>query len=138
MTPEERIAAEGHAADCDRCQALLAAMIATTPEPLTKAPRSWRPALGWLVPLTAAAAAALVWIVVTPTPPVQRQSASAAAGEIAQANPVSAPAAAVPEKAADGAAPLGNRQTSSEGQRSSQTNASPASASAPASRSRRR
>ena len=57
----ERQAAEAHAADCTRCQALLAAMAATMPQP---AARSWwrLPAVRWLVPLTMATAAVLVWV----------------------------------------------------------------------------
>lgn len=61
----ERAAAEAHAADCARCQALLAAMIRTEPE--SAAVESWwrkAPPLRWLAPLTAAAAAALLWVVV--------------------------------------------------------------------------
>lgn len=61
----ERAAAEAHAADCARCQALLAAMIRTEPE--SAAVESWwrtAPTLRWLAPLTAAAAAALLWVAV--------------------------------------------------------------------------
>ena len=61
----ERAAAEAHAADCARCQALLAAMIRTEPE--NAAVESWWrkvPSLRWLAPLTAAAAAALLWVAV--------------------------------------------------------------------------
>ena len=58
---DERQAAEAHAADCARCQAVLAAMAATMPQ---AAPRSWwrLPAMRWLVPLTVATAALLVWV----------------------------------------------------------------------------
>jgi len=63
----ERAAAEAHAADCARCQALLAAMVKTAPATPDAAASLWRvPSLRWLVPLTAAAAAAIVWIVVPP------------------------------------------------------------------------
>ena len=61
LSAREREAAESHAAGCARCQALLAAMARTTPP----APRRawWRsPAVGWLIPLTAAAVAVAVWI----------------------------------------------------------------------------
>ena len=58
---DERKAAEAHAADCARCQALLAAMAATMPQ--TAARSWWRlPAMRWLVPLTVATAALLVWV----------------------------------------------------------------------------
>lgn len=57
----ERAAAETHAASCARCQMLLAAMARTAPP---FAPRHWwrMPAVGWLVPLGAAAIAIVVWV----------------------------------------------------------------------------
>src|SRR5690349_638409 len=56
----ERDALEGHAADCARCQALLAAMARIEPHSPS---RWWRPStFGWLAPLAAAAAAILIWI----------------------------------------------------------------------------
>ena len=62
----ERDALEAHAADCGRCQALLAAMVRTEP-PVEAQPAWWRriSPLGWAVPLTAAAAA-LIWLVASP------------------------------------------------------------------------
>jgi hypothetical protein len=63
----ERRAAEAHAADCGRCQALVAAMAQTAP-PATSRPWWRTPAMGWLVPLTVAAAALLVWINVPRAP----------------------------------------------------------------------
>jgi hypothetical protein len=66
----ERASAEAHAADCPRCQELLAAMVRTLPATATKAP--WRkPAFGWLIPLTAAATALVIWIAVPAPAPVQ-------------------------------------------------------------------
>jgi hypothetical protein len=60
-------AAEAHAADCARCQAMLAAMARTTPlAPAQAVAPWWKPAFRWLVPLTAAAAAVLVWTIVPP------------------------------------------------------------------------
>ena len=60
----ERAAAEAHAADCARCQAMLAAMVRTAPMPQAVA-SPWRMSwLGWLIPLTATAAAVLVWAIV--------------------------------------------------------------------------
>jgi hypothetical protein len=57
--------AEAHAADCARCQAMLAAMARTTPlAPAQAVAPWWKPAFRWLVPLTAAAAAVLVWTIV--------------------------------------------------------------------------
>jgi hypothetical protein len=53
--------AEVHLADCPRCQALLGALVRTTPPALE--PAWWRrPAMAWLAPLTAAAAALAIWI----------------------------------------------------------------------------
>ena len=60
-------AAEAHAADCARCQAMLAAMARTAPlAPAQGVAPWWKPAFRWLVPLTAAAAALLVWTIVPP------------------------------------------------------------------------
>jgi len=57
--------AEAHAADCARCQTMLAAMARTTPlAPAQVVAPWWKPAFRWLVPLTAAAAAVLVWTIV--------------------------------------------------------------------------
>src|SRR6188474_2969365 len=59
--------AEAHAADCARCQAMLAAMARTAPlAPARAVAPWWKPAFRWLVPLTAAAAAVLVWTIVPP------------------------------------------------------------------------
>jgi hypothetical protein len=64
LSAHERATAEAHAASCARCQALLAVMMRTTP-PAVAEKSAWRiPALGWLIPLTAAAAAVLVWAIV--------------------------------------------------------------------------
>jgi hypothetical protein len=64
LAPRARATAEAHASSCARCQALLAVMIKTAP-PAVAEKSVWRiPALGWLIPLTAAAAAILVWAIV--------------------------------------------------------------------------
>ena len=62
----ELAAAEAHAADCARCQMMLAAMAKIGPAAPAATASWWRlPSLRWLVPLTAAAAAAaIVWFVV--------------------------------------------------------------------------
>jgi hypothetical protein len=61
LDPAERAAAEAHAAECSRCQAVLAAMIRT--EPPAESRPWWRsPAFGWLVPITVAAAALVVYV----------------------------------------------------------------------------
>jgi hypothetical protein len=60
----ERAAAEAHAADCSRCQTLLAAMIKTAP-PAAEAMSWWRlPAVKWLAPLAAVATGLAVWAIV--------------------------------------------------------------------------
>jgi len=66
LSAAEREALEGHAADCERCQALLAAMVRTE-SPVEARPAWFRriSPLGWAVPLTAAAAA-LIWLVASP------------------------------------------------------------------------
>ena len=65
LSAVEMAAAETHAADCARCQAVLAAMAKTTPlAPAQAGAPFWKPAFRWLVPLTAAAAAVLVWTIV--------------------------------------------------------------------------
>jgi hypothetical protein len=102
-------AAEAHAADCARCQAMLAAMARTTPlGPAQAVAPWWKPALRWMVPLTAAAAAVLVWTIVpqrdgrenvrqvsqsadaTPPPSVETPPSSKESAAIAVAPPASA------------------------------------------------
>jgi hypothetical protein len=104
----EREAAEAHAADCARCQTLLAAM-ATTAPPETAGRSWWRlPALTWLVPLTVATAAVLVWVnvpgsvVAPPTSMAEREArvVSPQAPASAGAAPNAQPPAAVLRQAA--------------------------------------
>jgi hypothetical protein len=78
LTTAERDAVEAHAADCARCQAVVAAMVRAEP-PAEPAPAWWRrgSTLGWLVPLTAAAAA-VIWVVVSPGTIQRRQDAAPA------------------------------------------------------------
>jgi Photosynthesis system II assembly factor YCF48/Putative zinc-finger len=87
LTAGERAAAEAHAADCARCQAVVAAMVRAEP-PAEPAPAWWRrgSTLGWLVPLTAAAAA-LIWVVSPGT--IRRPQDAAPAQAIAEAPPPS-------------------------------------------------
>ena len=81
----ERAAAEAHAADCARCQELLATMVRTLPPEVAKSP--WRmPSLTWLVPLTAAATALAIWVAVPKPAPVQVSDGGAAV--VDQAAPV--------------------------------------------------
>jgi hypothetical protein len=81
--------AEAHAADCARCQQLLAAMVRTLPQPVAKS--WWRmPALGWLVPLTAAATALVIWVAVPRPTPVQVSEIASPVDRLEPA-PLSAP-----------------------------------------------
>jgi hypothetical protein len=74
---EERTAAEAHAADCARCQALLAAMVRTVPPPVAARP-AWRShALAWMIPMTAAAAAIVIWVIVPGRAPLPTVAAPA-------------------------------------------------------------
>jgi hypothetical protein len=92
LDPRERASAEAHAADCARCQALLAAMVRTAP-PMTEARSWWRlPALGWLVPLTVAATALVIWVAVPNRVPVQVSDGGAEV--VDQLTPARAPATA--------------------------------------------
>ena len=74
LSPRARSSAESHIADCSRCQAVLAALVRSTPPPPS---RTWwrRPSLAWLVPAAVAAGAVAIWINVpdraTPPPSVQ-------------------------------------------------------------------
>ncbi len=103
-----RAAAEAHAADCARCQAVLAAMIRT--EPVAARPgRGW---LGvrarWLVPLATAATAVALWVglsreLIAPGTPPQvanrTESTPDAAANRAPATPAPARAAQPMESA---------------------------------------
>ena len=90
LPSNERAAAEQHAADCARCQAMLAALVRTTPETAPARPR-WRlSGLGWLVPLAATAAAVGIWIAVPERPAPPPESAARPADAV---SPLSAPPA---------------------------------------------
>ena len=107
LDARERAIAEAHAADCGRCQALLAAMVRTQPPAAVAAAAApwWRmPALGWLVPLTAAATALVIWVAVPNRAPVPVSDGGAeAVDQVRPARESVAPPAAVsrPEASAD-------------------------------------
>lgn len=90
--------AEAHAAGCARCQALLASMARTMPEPDA---RAWWQVLSakWLVPVAAVATALLVWVVVGQSPEPAPQPAPTA---VAPADSPRASAAEPAEPAAQG------------------------------------
>jgi hypothetical protein len=92
LTAKEREAAEAHAADCARCQALLAAMVRTAPS-TPPAERWWaRPLIGWLVPITALIALA-IWIAAPATSRVTVSSAGQQARTEGRREPAAAPTA---------------------------------------------
>jgi hypothetical protein len=113
---------EGHMADCDRCQALTAAMVRA--EPVTGTPAvavadevpAWRRrAFNWLVPAAAAATAVALWVLVpgqrTPLPEAAREQQTAATSlpRSSEVPPTSQPVAEepllVPGESPAGAAP---------------------------------
>jgi len=101
LDARERASAEAHAADCARCQALLAAMVKTRP-PAAEARSWWRvPAFGWLIPVTVAATALVIWIAVPNRVPVQISDGGAQA-----VDQVTAPQAPAPRSAPLESAPL--------------------------------
>ena len=103
LDPRERASAEAHAADCARCQALLAAMVRTAP-PMAEAGSWWRlPALGWLVPLTVAATALVIWVAVPNRVPVQVSDGGAQV--VDQMTPARAPETAAPRADAEAPGP---------------------------------
>jgi hypothetical protein len=65
LAPAERAAAETHAADCDRCLAMVSAVARTAPGPPPATRPSWL-SLRWLVPLATGAAAVATWMLVQP------------------------------------------------------------------------
>jgi hypothetical protein len=101
LDSQARAAAEAHAADCVRCQAVLAAMVRT--EPAAVQPGSgWLGArVRWFVPLATAAAALALWVALSTdalapgTPPqVARRAEPTAAAEGDRAAATPAPAIA--------------------------------------------
>jgi hypothetical protein len=87
----ERARAEAHAADCGRCQALLAAMVRTAPPPSpAEAPFRAR-LLWWLAPIVPVAAAVAIWFAVPNREPLE-QSDNGAAAAVEQAAPAARPA----------------------------------------------
>ena len=111
LPARERSNAEAHAADCARCQAVLAALARTMPPAVALV---WwrRPAFVWLAPLTAAAAALVVWTAVPrreiAAPAVQIPGANAPAvepGATRAASPLEGPDLRSQREAAPSAPP---------------------------------
>ena len=74
LSPADRAAAEAHAADCDRCLAVLAAIAKTSPPPSVSTRPAWI-SLRWLVPLTTAVVAITAWVIIQEPPIPQRPGA---------------------------------------------------------------
>ncbi|HEX7138619.1 MAG TPA: hypothetical protein VF219_12255 [Vicinamibacterales bacterium] len=90
LRARERAAVESHASSCVRCQALLAAMARTTAP--AHARRWWRTsALGWLVPIAAAAAGVVLWINFPRTTRLSQSAPPPASAAAASQTSLSAP-----------------------------------------------
>ena len=71
LTSAQRERAELHAADCDRCLAMVAALVKTAPPPVEMQRSSWF-SLRWLVPVTTAIVVVGVWALVQSRPEENR------------------------------------------------------------------
>ena len=129
LDARERASAEAHAADCGRCQALLAAMVKTAPPP-SAAPFRTR-LLWWLAPMVPVAAALVIWFAVpTRTALQQSQSAESIADQAAPPPAANARAKSQPEFQAEARqSPPAREQDAA---RSDRKTSSAASTSAPA------
>jgi hypothetical protein len=87
LPERERAAAEAHAADCDRCLAVLAAVAKTTPPPQKAARPAWL-SVRWLVPIATVAVAAVAWVLVQDQQPPVRTIDTIA---VRQSDPAPAP-----------------------------------------------
>ena len=102
LDARERAIAEAHAADCARCQALLAAMVRTAPLPAGSPAAPWLVrSLWWLGPATAAAAALVIWVAVPSRAPVQQSAPAEATADQMALAVASAPADARSKVQAD-------------------------------------
>ena len=81
LDAREQASAEAHAADCGRCQALLAAMVRTTPPPSAAAAPFRTRLLWWLAPIAPVAAAVAIWFAVPNREPLQQSDDGAVAVE---------------------------------------------------------
>lgn len=96
LTRTARTAAEAHAADCDRCLAVLAAIAKTAPPPSSAARPAWL-SVRWLVPLTTAAVAITAWVIVQEPPRPVVPAAPAAVDVLKTPDPAAPPERDVPE-----------------------------------------
>ena len=79
LDARERASAEAHAADCGRCQALLAAMVRTSPPPAAAAAPFRLRLLWWLAPIVPVAAALVIWFAVPNRPPLEQSDGGVSA-----------------------------------------------------------
>jgi Putative zinc-finger len=96
LSARERTAVENHAAECARCQAMLAAMVRTTPAPV--AAPWWRVhMMAWMVPVSVGAAALIVWTTLPARTALEsRQAATQVAEQVGTPAPPPAPATPPP------------------------------------------
>lgn len=93
LDARERAHAEAHAADCARCQALLAAMVRTAPAPSGAMSAFRLRSRWWLIAMTPAAAALVVWFAVPRRVPVQPSESASAVDQVTPAlSPAAQPA----------------------------------------------
>jgi hypothetical protein len=95
LSREERSMAEAHAAGCARCQALLAALVRTSP-PAPARSRFRVPTLAWVAPLTAAAAALIVWMILPPRARLVPADRAASTTDVPTTPSAAPPAASAP------------------------------------------
>ena len=85
LSAADRRIAEGHAAGCDRCQAMLAAMVRSEPAPARPA-RWWSTgAIRWAAPLVAGALAVTLWFAADPA--ILRSRATLPSAPVARSTP---------------------------------------------------
>jgi hypothetical protein len=106
LRPAEVSAVEQHVADCARCQALMAALVRTTPA--SPAPESlwkrWR--IAWVVPVATAATAAALWVALPGSGPIPLESQQKVAATPSEELRAAAPPAVAPVAPAPSAALL--------------------------------
>jgi hypothetical protein len=103
LAPHERSTAEAHAAGCARCQALLAALVRTSPP---TAVHSWfrLPTLAWLAPVTAVAAGLIVWMILPPRATLAPSDRVLSRSEVVATAPAAQPRASAPQASSNQAA----------------------------------
>ncbi|HLG59128.1 MAG TPA: zf-HC2 domain-containing protein [Vicinamibacterales bacterium] len=92
LRPAEAAAVEQHLSDCDRCTAMLATFVRTTPAAPAAESLWHRWRLTWLVPVATAATAVALWVAIprNPTPAASEPAQTARQENARQANTVPA------------------------------------------------